>query len=76
MILSIAMPVIPISSAAVYLNYFDLFSVSCRTLRPNMTDAADAVATQDNGARELNASKHDRINAIIAIAANTYCIIR
>ena len=41
-----------------------------------MTDAADAVATHDIGAIELKASKHDRINAMIAIAANTYCIIR
>jgi hypothetical protein len=41
-----------------------------------MTDAADAVATQDIGARELKASKQARIKAIIAIAANTYCIIR
>lgn len=55
---------------------FELFSVSWRTLRPNIIDAADAVATQDIGARELKASKHKRINAIIAIAANRYCIIR
>ena len=49
---------------------FELFSVSWRALRPNMTDAADAVATQDIGARELKALKQARINAIIAIAAN------
>lgn len=56
--------------------FFELLSVSWRALRPNIIDAADAVATQDNVAVELKASKHARMNAIIAIAANTYCIIR
>lgn len=55
---------------------FGLLSVSWRALRPNIIDAAEAEATHDIGARELKASKHDRINTIIAIAANRYCIIR
>lgn len=55
---------------------FGLLSVSWRTLRPNITDAAEVVATHDNGARELNPSKQARRNAIIAMTANTYCIIR
>ncbi len=55
---------------------FELLSVSWRSLRWNITDATDAVATQDIGARELKASKQARINAIIAIAAKRCCIIR
>lgn len=39
-------------------------------------EAAEAVATHDRGARELKESKHDRIKAMMAMAANTYCIIR
>lgn len=55
---------------------FELLSDCRRTMRPNTIDAADAVATQDIGARELKALKQARISAIIAIAANRYCIIR
>lgn len=55
---------------------FGLFSASWRALRPKTIDAADAVATHDRGATELKPSKQARINAMMAIAAKTYRIIR
>jgi len=56
--------------------HYHFLSASCCARRLKTTDAADAEAAHDIGAIELKASKQHMINAAVATAANTYCIIR